>query len=121
MKNALFVRGALAALLVAVAPLALSHALPKVQQPASGATVAEAPHEVSIEFGEALEPGFSSIAVTDANGKSVMEGQSAVDGGNAKKMHAALSTLGPGTYMVTWAAVAHDGHRTQGHYSFTVK
>ncbi|MGN6665976.1 MAG: copper resistance protein CopC, partial [Trinickia sp.] len=26
-----------------------------------------------------------------------------------------------GVYTVHWTAVAFDGHRTQGHYAFTVK
>ncbi|TKC82991.1 copper resistance protein CopC [Trinickia terrae] len=67
------------------------------------------------------EPAFSSIAVTDASGKSVVSGKSAVDASNAKHMSVALAALTPGVYTVAWVAVAADGHRTQGHYTFTVK
>jgi methionine-rich copper-binding protein CopC len=31
------------------------------------------------------------------------------------------STLAPGVYTVTWHALAKDGHKTNGTYSFTVQ
>ncbi|KIG10475.1 copper resistance protein CopC [Caballeronia concitans] len=117
-KSAL--RGALALGLIASAQLAFAHALPKVQQPGPGATVS-APHEASIVFGEALEPTFSSMLVTDAHGTQVNTAKSVVDTNDKKHMSVALGTLAPGVYKVQWTAVAADGHRTQGHYNFTVK
>jgi methionine-rich copper-binding protein CopC len=36
-------------------------------------------------------------------------------------MSVTLNPLTPGDYAVAWVAVAEDGHRTQGHYTFTVK
>jgi len=118
LKSAL--RGALAFALATSTQLALAHALPKLQQPGPGATVS-APHEVSIEFGEALEPTFSSMLVTDAHGTQVNTAKSTVDSSDRKHMSVALGTLAPGVYKVQWTAVAADGHRTQGHYNFTVK
>ncbi|QCP51984.1 copper resistance protein CopC [Trinickia violacea] len=35
--------------------------------------------------------------------------------------HAYPTHQAPGVYTISWVAVAADGHRTQGHYSFTVK
>ncbi|WGS44987.1 copper resistance protein CopC [Burkholderia sp. JSH-S8] len=121
MKTIPCIRVAFAALAFVIAQAAHAHAFPKVQQPAAGATLATAPHTVSIEFDEALEPAFSSITVADSQGKPVVDGKSAVDAANRKLMKAALSALAPGTYTVNWVAVANDGHRTQGHYAFTVK
>ncbi|WP_179405604.1 copper resistance CopC family protein [Burkholderia guangdongensis] len=121
MKTSLSIRGVLAASVLLIAQAAHAHAFPKVQQPAAGATLASAPHVVSIEFNDALEPAFSSITVTDGTGKSVVDGKSAVDDGNHKRMKATLTDLAPGTYKVGWVAVANDGHRTHGHYAFTVK
>ncbi len=46
---------------------------------------------------------------------------SAVDAGNRKRMHVPLANLKPGTYTVAWIAVASDGHRTHGRYTFTLK
>ncbi|MCU9953801.1 MULTISPECIES: copper resistance CopC family protein [Burkholderia] len=121
MKTATFVRGALAALGFVAIQAAHAHALPKTQEPAANATLSSAPHAVTIDFSEALEPAFSSIAVTDSHGQSVADGKSAVDAGNRKRMHVALANLTAGTYTVAWVAAARDGHRTKGGYTFTLK
>lgn len=114
-------RATVAALFVAACQLAHAHAYPKHQEPSAGATVPTTQKDVAIEFDDALEPAFSSIAVTDAQGKSVTSGKSAVDASDNKHMSVGLDALTPGVYTVAWVAVAADGHRTQGHYSFTVK
>ncbi|WP_086383593.1 copper homeostasis periplasmic binding protein CopC [Caballeronia sordidicola] len=113
-------RGALAAAFLAMAQLAMAHALPKQQTPAPDATV-EAPHEVAIDFSEGLEPTFSTLIVVDAAGKQVNSAKSAVDSSNKQHMSVALGDLKTGAYQVEWTAVAEDGHRTQGHYLFNVK
>ncbi|SAK67557.1 copper resistance protein CopC [Caballeronia hypogeia] len=120
MKSSTFLRGVLALAFIGLAPLAVAHALPKLQQPGPGATVS-APHEVSIEFGEALEPTFSKLIVTNAQGTQVNTEKSIVDANDKKHMSVALPDLQAGVYKVQWTAVAADGHRTQGHYNFTVK
>jgi copper resistance protein C len=113
-------RGALAAALVVSAQGAFAHAFPKIQQPGPGGTVT-APKEVSIEFGEALEPTFSSLWVTTVSGTQVNQEKSSVDANDKKHMSVPLGHLDPGVYTVQWKAFAADGHRTQGHYNFTVK
>jgi copper resistance protein C len=113
-------RLAAGALALAGAQLAWAHAYPTHQQPSAGSTVTTAQNTVVIDFDDALEPAFSSIDVTDAAGKSVI-GKATVDASNAKRMSVALNPLGAGKYAVKWIAVAADGHRTTGHYSFTVK
>ncbi|ABO56344.1 copper homeostasis periplasmic binding protein CopC [Burkholderia vietnamiensis] len=121
MKITSFVRGALVVAGFVIAQAAHAHAHPKTLDPAADATLASAPHEVAIDFSETLEPAFSSIVVTDSHGQSVADGKSTVDAGNRKRMHVALASLAAGTYTVAWVAVASDGHRTQGRYTFTVK
>jgi methionine-rich copper-binding protein CopC len=113
-------RSALALAFIGAGQFAFAHALPKMQQPGPGATVS-APHEVAIDFGEALEPTFSKLIVTNAQGTQVNTEKSAVDASDKKHMSVALPNLAPGVYKVQWTAVAADGHRTQGHYNFTVK
>jgi methionine-rich copper-binding protein CopC len=120
MLSSSIMRGALALAFFGSTQLALAHALPKVQQPGPGATVS-APHEVAIDFGEALEPTFSKLIVTNAQGTQINTAKSAVDASDKKHMSVALPDLAPGVYKVQWTAVAADGHRTQGHYNFTVK
>jgi copper resistance protein C len=117
----LSMRGVVAAMALTVTQLAHAHAYPKTQVPTAGATVTTVQKDVSIEFDDGLEPAFSSIAVTDSMGKSATRGKSVVDASDKKHMSVALNVLTPGIYTVSWVAVAADGHRTQGHYAFTVK
>ncbi|WP_027803819.1 copper resistance CopC family protein [Paraburkholderia dilworthii] len=114
-------RAAIAALLIAGCDLAQAHAYPTHEAPAAGATVTTSQKDVAIDFDDGLEPAFSSIAVTDSRGKSVTSGKAAFDPSNSKHMSVGLNPLVPGAYTVSWVAVANDGHRTQGHYMFTVK
>ncbi|CAH2810577.1 MAG: Copper resistance protein CopC [uncultured Caballeronia sp.] len=120
MKPSSLVCGALALAFAGASQFALAHALPKLQNPGPGATVS-APHEVAIEFGEALEPTFSKLIVTNAQGTQVNTAKLVADAKDRKHMSVTLDNLQPGVYEVQWTAVAADGHRTQGHYNFIVK
>lgn len=120
----LSIRALAAAMALAFTQLACAHAHPTQRMPAAGAVVGAGPSEpkqVSIEFDDPLEPAFSSLHVTDAAGQSVTSAKSSVDTNDKKRMSVALQALKPGAYTVSWVAVAADGHRTQGRYSFTVK
>ncbi|MEX3953294.1 copper resistance protein CopC [Paraburkholderia sp. EG287B] len=124
MKTALVplsMRGAAAALALTLAQLAHAHAYPTHQAPAAGSTVPVSRKDVAIDFDDGLEPAFSSISVTDAHGGTVTSGKAVVDQSNIKHMSVSLNPLTPGVYTVSWVAVAADGHRTQGHYTFKVK
>ena len=114
-------RAAAAAIIVGTCQLAHAHAYPTHRAPSAGDTVPTSQKDVAIDFDDALEPAFSSIAVTDAQGRSVTSGKAEVDASNKKHMSVGLNPLTPGVYTVSWVAVADDGHRTQGHYKFTVK
>jgi copper resistance protein C len=114
-------RAALAALMIAGCQLAHAHAFPTHQAPGAGAIVSTSQKDVTIDFDDGLEPAFSSITVTDAQGKPVTSAKATVDASNNKRMSVTLNPLTPGDYKVVWVAVAEDGHRTQGHYTFTVK
>lgn len=120
----LSLRSLVAVTALAFAQWACAHAHPTHSLPAAGATVGAADNaakQVSIEFDDALEPAFSSLQVADAKGQSVTGGKSSVDANDKKQMSVALDALQPGRYTVTWVAVAVDGHRTKGRYTFTVK
>jgi methionine-rich copper-binding protein CopC len=121
MKRQITVRAAVAALLIAGYQLAHAHAFPTHQVPGAGSTVPTSQKDVAIDFDDGLEDAFSSITVTDAQGKPVTSGKAVVDPSNKKHMSVALNPLTPGDYSVAWVAVATDGHRTQGHYTFMVK
>ncbi len=104
------------------AALAVSsaHVFPKTQEPAAGATV-PSPAQVKILFTGPLEPSFSTLTVTDAGGKQVNTDKAAVDPQQPALISVALPALAAGHYLVHWAAVAADGHRTHGDYAFDVK
>jgi len=106
------------AALVSVAALAhafLDHALPAV-----GATVAQAPAEVTLWFTQALEAAFTGCEVTNAAGQRVDTGQVTIDPKDPQELHVTLRALSPGEYKVTWHALSVDTHRTSGDFSFTV-
>lgn len=106
----------------AVAPLASAHASFSHSTPTAGATLRSTPQDVRIWFNSEIEPAFSTIKVTNAAGKQVSTGKGEV----SSKDHTLLETTIPsmlpaGKYQVHWSVIAHDGHRTEGHYAFTLE
>jgi methionine-rich copper-binding protein CopC len=76
-------RAAVAALMIAGCQLAHAHAFPTHQAPGAGATVATSQKDVAIDFDDGLEPAFSSITVTDAQGKPVTSAKAVVEPAHA--------------------------------------
>jgi copper resistance protein C len=99
----------------AVAHAFLDHALPAV-----GATVAQAPTEVTLWFTQALEPAFTGCVVTNAAGQRVDTGRVTIDAKDPQELHVPLTALPPGDYKVSWHALSVDTHRTVGDFNFTV-
>ena len=120
MKQAFFGAALALALLSGGVP-ALAHAFPDHADPAVGSTVAAAPAQIRIWFTEALEPAFSAIEVTDAEGHAMGKGKARLDPGDPKLLVLELATLPPGTYRVAWHVVSIDTHRTEGDFTFTVR
>lgn len=108
------------ALTLAFVPSAFAHAHPKTMLPAPDST-GPSPSKISITFSEAVEPKFSSIKLTDMEGKSADPQSSAAVPGDPRTITLAVPTLPAGTYIVHWANVSVDGHRLQGSYKFTVR
>jgi copper resistance protein C len=96
---------------------ARAHAFLDHASPLVGSNVRSAPHEVLLSFTQNLEPAFSNVQVTDANGARVDQGKTQI-GGNT--MRVGLKPLGPGSYRVRWHALSVDTHTTEGSFSFTV-
>ncbi len=103
--------------LLAAAGEASAHAHLLTSAPAAGATVA-APKQLSLGFSEKLEPKFSGLELTKADGAKVAVTAAVADKAITVTPSAPLA---PGAYKVTWHAVAADGHKTNGDYGFTVK
>ena len=103
-----------------LASTAFAHVFPQKQSPSAGAEVA-APAGVTIIFDGPLEPAFSSLSVSNSAGKQVNTAKAEVDPNDPKSIHVTLPPSPPGTYTVHWVAVASDGHRTHGDYSFKIR
>jgi len=91
----------------------LDHAEPRV-----GSTVPTAPRELALFYTQNLEPAFSSVEVSDANGARVDLGKPTI---SASTMRVGLKPLPPGTYRVRWHVLSVDTHTTQGSFTFHVK
>lgn len=90
----------------------LDHAEPRV-----GSTVPAAPKEVALFYTQKLEPSFSSVEVSDANGARVDLGKPRI---SATTMRVGLKPLPPGAYKVHWQVLSVDTHTTEGTFSFQV-
>ncbi|WP_423382172.1 copper homeostasis periplasmic binding protein CopC [Burkholderia sp. LMG 32019] len=113
---------AAAGAIVAAAPVAASaHGKLESATPATGSTVDTAPDTLRLTFNEDLEPAFSSVKVSDANGNAVTQDKAKVDAANPRVMTVAMPKLAPGAYTVQWTAMTADAHRTKGTYTFRVK
>jgi methionine-rich copper-binding protein CopC len=107
----------LVAVWLAFVATARAHAFLDHADPRVGSTVT-APASVKIWMTEELEPAFCKLQVFDAAGTEVDKREAKVSGAT---MSVALPPLPPGTYQVSWKAVATDTHKTTGTFSFTVK
>ncbi len=100
--------------------LAQAHAHLREAEPPVGGTVRSAPAQVDLTFSEAVEPRFSTVAVTDAAGAQVDKRDLHVVAGDGKHLAVSLGALPPGTYSVAWHATSVDTHKTEGSFTFTV-
>ncbi|MGN7984902.1 copper homeostasis periplasmic binding protein CopC [Burkholderia sp. 22313] len=117
-----FVRCVATGALIAAAPVAaLAHGKLESATPATGSTVDTAPDTLRLTFNEDLEPAFSSVKVSDANGSPVAHEKARVDPSAPRAMTVAMPKLAPGAYTVQWVAMTADAHRTKGTYTFKVK
>ena len=98
---------------------AFAHAFLVKADPAVGSTVTTAPAQLLMTYTEGLEIPFCSVTVTSASG-TVVNGKPQAVSGHNNEMTVPLHITTPGTYSVTWHAVAVDTHHTQGSFKFTV-
>jgi methionine-rich copper-binding protein CopC len=113
-------RAILATLILLASSPVMAHAMLEEATPPVGSTVQTAPAAISLNFSEAVEPRFSKVAVTGADGAKADQADLHTSPGDAHTLVLDLKPLLPGTYFVTWHAVSVDTHKTQGTYHFTV-
>lgn len=103
-----------------IAPAARAHAFLDRASPAVGSEVSGSPPTLALTYTEPVEPLFSSIQVTDANGVRVDQGE-ATGRDDGRVLVVTLKRLAPGVYTVAWHVTSVDTHKTEGHFQFTVK
>ena len=106
-----------ALLTVTAAATAEAHAFLDHAEPRVGSTVSTAPRELVLSYTQNLEPAFSSVEVSDANGARVDLGKPRID---ASTMRVGLKPLAAGTYRVRWKVLSVDTHTTEGSFTFHV-
>jgi copper resistance protein C len=106
--------------LAAIAPLAAAHAFLDHASPRVGSEVHGSPAQVTLWFTQDLEAAFSSVRVTDSEGKQVDGGDGRVDPSDRTVLSISLPPLPPGTYRVGWRVLSVDTHVTEGDFTFVV-
>jgi methionine-rich copper-binding protein CopC len=103
-----------------IAPAAFAHAMLAKASPAVGSEVSGSPPALDLTYTEPVEPLFSTVTISSAAGDRVEQGKPvAKDGGRV--LSVALKPLAPGVYTVEWHVTSVDTHKTEGHFTFTVK
>ena len=115
MRMLIFATSALLALSASTA--AMAHAFLDHSEPRVGSSVPTAPRELTLSYTQNLEPAFSAVEVSDANGKRVDLGKPSISGA---VMRVGLKPLPPGAYRVRWHVLSVDTHRTEGSFTFHV-
>jgi copper resistance protein C len=99
---------------------ALAHAFLDRASPGVGSEVSGSPPTLNLTYTEPVEPLFSTVKVTDASGARVDEAKpTPLEDGRVLSVK--LKTLPPGDYSVEWHVTSVDTHKTEGHFTFTVK
>lgn len=98
-----------------------THSALERSEPKSGAVLQVAPNELRIWFTEPIRVGLSTIEVRDESGRQIDQKNLRADEKEKSLVHLALRPeLGPGTYKVSWTAVAQDMHASKGAFEFKV-
>src|SRR3954452_3954237 len=106
---------------VAAGMHAWAHAFLAQAAPPVGVVVSVAPREVRLTFSEGIEPAFSHIELTRAEGQPIGTAPATVDPRNNTQLVLALPPLAPGRYRVKWRVVSVDTHPTEGNYTFEIR
>lgn len=112
---------AFSALVVTAIPMSAAHAHSHLlsSQPADKAMAMPAPTALTLKFSEGLELKLSKVVVTGPDKKEVKTGAIHLAPTDDKVLLVPLpSPLPDGIYKVDWQAVAKDGHKTAGSFSF---
>ena len=110
----------LAAIACLINTAAFAHAALDRASPPVGSEVSGSPDAISLTYTEPVEPLFSTVQVTDANGQRMEMGKPVAQN-DGRVLQVKLKPLPPGVYTVVWHVTSVDTHKTEGHFTFTVK
>jgi methionine-rich copper-binding protein CopC len=99
---------------------AWAHAFLDRASPAVGSEVSGSPPALTLTYSEPVEPLFSTVEVKNAGGAVVNDGKP-TPGADGRVLAVRLKPLSPGVYSVAWHVTSVDTHKTEGHFTFTVK
>ena len=105
------------ALLVGAGPAA-AHTRLLGSDPADGTSLDTAPTRISLQFNEAMQPGFSTVTVIGPDGTAFQTGDVTADGGAVSIGVAPLGAAG--RYEIGYRVISEDGHPVTGSVSFTM-
>ena len=105
-------------LLLALAPATFAHAELAGATPEPGSELDEAPPEIRISFTGELDPESSGFVLTGPDGSELAAGVVDLEAAERNELHAPVAITVPGTYTVTWTAVAADGHPESASFTF---
>ncbi|EYD85413.1 protein YobA [Escherichia coli 1-176-05_S3_C2] len=115
-------RYALVLFAASLAPSVWAHAHLTHQYPEANAEVTAAPQAITLNFSESIEPGFSGAKIIGSKNEDVKTLPAKRNEQDKNQLIVPLAdALKPGSYTVNWHVVSVDGHKTKGHYTFTVK
>jgi copper resistance protein C len=108
--------------LCALATPVLAHSSLDRSEPKDGAVLKQAPREIRMWFTEPIKVGLSTFEVRDSTGKQVDKRDLRADEKEPTLVRLSLiADVAPGTYKITWNAVAQDLHIGKGSFSFRVE
>ena len=87
--------------------------------PANGATLAEAPTEITLTFDDKVIEVGSVISVTGSDGEELADGDVVIERNVVTQP--LLETLPAGDYEVLWRVTSADGHPIDGEFTFTAE
>lgn len=103
--------------LLLLATPALASARLVKSSPANGARI-RSPRAIVLRFNEALEPAFSGALLLDKEGHNLTGDPIRIDG---TVMRLYPGKLPPGSYVVAWHGMGHEGRTRSGRIHFTVR
>ena len=107
--------------LLLVPATAGAHAYLVKSAPAQRAVLFHAPAKIQLWFNERLEPRYSSLTLSNAEGKAIDIGKVEVSADDPKQLTATIKPLAAGRYVVKYRVLSVDGHVVQDQFPFTVK